>query len=205
MKGRYYNKWGSTPNTCSVPLHMNTKSSLSDARILKDSQSYPWMFGVLVDRHQEAFLRKGYHLLRSHDAAEDAVQETFLKIYKYAHKFSERENASFRSWAYKILVNTCYSYAAREARNSGRVKAMDLSDLDVSGSTDTMTGKEQVSLVQSILSRLPSKLSRLLTLYFFEEKSYEEIAILEDLSLSAVRSGLHRAKKQFKNLVIKMI
>src|SRR3990167_1027444 len=142
MKGRYYNKWGSTPNTCSVPLHMNTKSSLSDARILKDSQSYPWMFGVLVDRHQEAFLRKGYHLLRSHDAAEDAVQETFLKIYKYAHKFSERSNAGFRSWAYKILTNTCYDHASRQAQDASRMKMMDFGDLDVLASTDNSLGNE---------------------------------------------------------------
>ena len=163
------------------------------------------MFGMLVDRYQKAFLRKGLSILHSHEAAEDAVQETFLKIYKYAHKFSERENASFQSWAYKILVNTCYTHATRRVTDSDRVMVIDSVDLDVVGSTDTLAGKEQASFVQSILSRLPQNLSRLLTLYFFEDKSYEEIATQERLSLSAVRSGLHRAKKQFKNLSIKMI
>ena len=184
---------------------MSTKSPLSDAQILKDSQSYPWMFGMLVDRYQESFLRKASYILRSRDAAEDAVQDTFLKIYKYAHKFSERKNASFSSWTYKILINTCYSHASRQAQEAGRVKVMDWGDLDAVGNTDNSPEKEQASFVQSVLSRLPRHLSRLLSLYFFEERSYEEIAALEDISLSAVRSGLHRAKKQFKNIAVKMV
>ena len=85
------------------------------------------------------------------------------------------------------------------------MKVMDWGDLDAVGNTDNSPEKEQASFVQSVLSRLPRHLSRLLSLYFFEERSYEEIAALEDISLSAVRSGLHRAKKQFKNIAVKMV
>lgn len=163
------------------------------------------MFGLLVDRYQEAFLRKASYILHSSDAAEDAVQDTFLKIYKYGPKFALRKGASFNSWAYKILTNTCYSYASRQSLDSRRLKSMDLSDLDLAGARDNSLSHDQVSFVESVLSRLPSHLARLLSLYFFEDKSYEEIAIQEDLSLSAVRSGLHRAKKQFKNMAIKIV
>ena len=183
---------------------MNTKSPPSDAEVLKDSQSYPWMFGILVDRYQEAFLRKGFAILHSHDIAEDAVQDTFIKIYKYADKFSERENASFRSWAYRVLVNTCYTYATRQVRGSSRVMTVDFVDLDALGDSNTLYDEEQLSFVQSVLSRLPDNLSRLLSLYFFEDKSYEEIAEIENLSLSAVRSGIHRAKKQFRIVALQM-
>lgn len=162
------------------------------------------MFGMLVDRYQEAFLRRGAYILGSREAAEDAVQDTFLKIYKYAHKFLEREGASFKSWAYKILTNTCYTHTARMASISRSVKTMDFAGLDTAGHEDMMPIKEEASFVHSILSRLPRNLSRLLALYFFEDKSYEEIAMTENISLSAVRSGLYRARKQFKNLAIKM-
>ena len=163
------------------------------------------MFGILVDRYQKAFLRKGLSMLRSQDLAEDAVQETFIKIYKYSHKFSNRKGASFRSWAYKILTNTCLSLSSQKTLDTSRVKNVDFADLDAASNVSDYDAKEQVSFVRSVLSRLPQKLSRLLSLYFFEEKSYEEIAVLEDVSLSAVRSGLYRAKKQFKNIAPKMI
>ncbi len=183
---------------------MSTKNQLTDAQILKDSQNYPWMFGMLVDRYEKAFLRRGKYILHSHEDAQDAVQETFLKIYKYANKFSEREGASFQSWAYKILTNTCYSKASRKAHESLHVKVVDSSDLDVLGSIDGLEEKENASFVTSVLSRLPERLSRLLSLYFFEDKTYEEIALMENMTLSAVRSGLHRAKKQFKNIAIEI-
>jgi len=81
---------------------------------------------------------------------------------------------------------------------------MDFIDLDVIGSTDGLLDKERSSFVASVLSRLPERLSRLLSLYFFEDKTYEEIALMEDMTLSAVRSGLHRAKKQFKNIAVEI-
>lgn len=183
---------------------MNTKTPLTDTQILKNSQNYPWVFGMLVDRYEKAFLRKGVGILHSQEDAEDAVQETFLKIYKYAHKFSQREGASFQSWAYKILVNTCYSLASRKSNDRAHVKVMDSVDLDVESSTVALPNMEKASFVKSVLSRLPDKLSRLLCLYFFEDKTYEEIALIEDITLSAVRSGLHRAKKQFKTVAVKI-
>lgn len=182
---------------------MTRDPELPDSLVLKKSQEAPWMFGILVDRHQEAFLRKSESILRSRDAAEDAVQETFIKIYKYANKFSEREGASFRSWAYRILVNTCYTHSTKRTRDTSRVRAIDFADLDLVGS-EVMQDREKLSFVQSVLSRLPEHLARLLSLYFFEEKSYEEIAEIERMSLSAVRSGLHRAKKQFRVVALQM-
>ena len=210
MKGTNYYNNAPRPTELSFgrvfPYYMSSKKTkLSDARILKDSQTYPWMFGLLVDRYQEAFLRRSYYILRSQDEAEDAVQDTFIKIYKFGHQFSERSNASFQSWAYKILTNTCHTYASRKTRSSNHVKAMDFSDLDTSREVEFLSVKERTSYVQSVLNRLPDRMSRLLSLYFLEDKSYEEIAIIEDTSLSAVRSGLFRARRQFKELALKMI
>jgi RNA polymerase sigma-70 factor, ECF subfamily len=182
----------------------STIHSPSDERVLRDSIKSPWMFAMLLDRYQNKFLRKATYILRSKEGAEDAVQETFLKIYKYAPKFTERRGASFNSWAYKILTNTCYDYVAKASSEASRVKGLEFSALDTLAGTDTSARVEQVSLVRSILSRMPEKLSRLLRLYFFEDKSYEEIAKEEKLSLSAVKSGLHRAKAKFRNIAIEI-
>lgn len=183
---------------------MSTNTHISDVEVLQKSQSRPWMFGILVDRYQKAFLRKGVKILHSKEAAEDAVQETFLKIYKYAGSFSEKENASFSSWGYKILVNTCTTIASKKAGEMAKVEAMDFSDLDKASFVSEYENIERVSYVGSILRLLPNKFSRLLHLYFFEEKSYEEIALSENISVSSVRSGIHRAKKQLKGLILKI-
>ncbi len=162
------------------------------------------MFGILVEKYQEPFLRKAAYILGSEADAEDAVQDTFLKIYKHGKRFSEREGAGFNAWAYKILVNTCYSYSVKRTIEALRAKKVGPSVIDTMGDLDNSLGNEQVSLVQSVLSRLPSNLSRLLSLYFFEGKNYEEIASSEHVSLSAVKSGLHRAKKKFKDIAVEI-
>lgn len=163
------------------------------------------MFGLLVDRYQRPFLRKASFILRSHDLAEDAVQETFLRIYKYAEKFTERPEASFNSWAYRILTNTCYSFAERKSRESNRTANLEFGDLDTLRGGESPASGDAASFVHSVLKRLPHRLSRLLTLYFLEERSYAEISETEKLSLSAVKSGLHRAKKQFKSVAMEML
>lgn len=161
------------------------------------------MFGLLVDRYQSAFLRKASYLLGSSMAAEDAVQDTFLKVYRNAGKFAERPGVNFSSWAYKILINTCYDYSRRRVIESGRVKKLEFEELDLLGAAQS-ENREQASFVNSVLARLPDRLARLLRLYFFEDRSYEEIAAIEKASLSAVKSGLHRAKKQFKTIAVEM-
>lgn len=183
---------------------MSSKQAIPDAQVLRDSVESPWMFGILVDRYQEAFLRKATSILHSEEDAEDAVQDTFIKIYKHSDKFSERKNASFSSWGYKILVNTCYSKATQRKATQDKVKIMDQLDLDVVSSMEDGTS-DKLSFVRSVMARLPENLSRLLCLYFFEDKSYNEIAVSERISLSAVKSGIHRAKKQFRSVAAEML
>lgn len=173
----------------------------TDAQVLKEAQTKPWMFGILVEKYQRPFLRRARRLLRSEALAEDVVQDTFLKIYRHGEKYTFRPGASFSSWAYRILTNTCYDYAARDRAESAKVTTQEFGELDAFAS-ERLSVAEDASLVRSVLLRLPERLSRLLRLYFFEERSYQEIAVIESTTLSAVKSGLHRAKKRFKEVAI---
>lgn len=182
-----------------VLKQMSAEHQLGDTEVLRRSLREPWMFGMIVDRYQKVFLRKASYLLHSEDLAQDAVQDTFLKIYRFAEKFSERKGASFSSWAYKILSNTCYTYISKKTEDIKRLKFLEFTDIDASVASTADT-KEDLSYVRSVMSRMSLKFSKLLSLYFFEDKSYDEIAASEEMSISAVRSGLHRAKKQFKSI-----
>src|SRR5581483_278743 len=133
-----------------------------DEEVLRGSIKNPWMFGMLVDRYQEAFLRKAKFILHSDSLAEDAVQDTFLKIYKYADRFTEQENASFSSWAYKILSNTCYTYAHKTSLEKSRIDVNEFGDIDAHGNEDKILANEDTSFVHSVMVRLPERFSRLL-------------------------------------------
>ena len=175
--------------------------TLSDKEILKRSLSNPRLFSVLVERYQKVFLRKAGKIIYSPDVAEDIVQDTFVKIYKNGHTFVTENNYSFSSWAYKILLNTCYSYYAKQKRQSVYLQYFDFATLDISGVVDMkFESSDRRSIIDSLLKKMPYKLSRILKMYFFEGKSQKEIARLENISPGAVRVRMFRAKKYLKTI-----
>ena len=184
---------------------MIKNDSISDKNILELSMKNPQYFELLVDRYQGPFLRKSASLMHSMEEAEDIVQETFLKIYKYGRKFKEQDGATFKSWAYEILRNTCYDYYNRQKRYRSRVKAVDLNDYEFEDtSTPTPLAEaragESRNYIESILAIMPKSLSDVLRLYFLEGKSQKEIASIKNISAGAVRTRIHRAKTFFRNI-----
>ncbi len=191
---------------CSLPLAPTMSETIvpekTDEEVLRESLEKPWMFEIIVRRYEVAFLKKGRSILYSHESAEDAVQDTFLKIYKNAHKFKEESGAGFSSWAYRILTNTCLDELDRQKRHKS--VGLEFHDLDISARVEFEL-KGDYSYVKTTLEKMPENLSRFLKLYFFEEKSQREIAKEEGMSEVAVRSRIHRAKKYFKDLMLQII
>src|SRR3989338_2299425 len=83
----------------------STLEETRDEDILRTSVKHPEFFSVLIDRYQDAFLRKALSIIKSREDAEDIVQEAFAKIYLNASRFVLQDGASFKSWGYKILLN----------------------------------------------------------------------------------------------------
>lgn len=104
-------------------------SSTDDARELPDeellirSNSQPWLFAVLLDRYEAAFMRRAIAIIRDERDAEEIVQDTFTKIYLHAASFRPQEGAKFSSWAYRILLNTSYTYYVKRRKLGERVTA----------------------------------------------------------------------------------
>ena len=180
----------------------DTISEKSDEEVLALSVRHPHIFEVILDRYQEALLRKAESILRNREDAEDMVQESFAKIYLNAHKFEVQEGASFKSWAYKILVNTAFTRYQKMKRERGARLSLDPEVYEMLRDTESRQfEKQEVSeYVISILSRIPEHLSRVLYLHVIEGRPQEEVARIEDISVGAVKTRVHRAKKAFKKI-----
>jgi len=172
----------------------------SDEEILTLSIESPSIFSLLVDRYQSAFLRKARSIIRDEEEAQDIVQETFTKIYLAASRFEEQEGASFKSWGYKILVNTAIS-RYRVLKRRGNVASLDDEETlaAIGGEVYSVPEtKEALDYVASILTRMPKHLAHILSLSFLDDLSHAEIADKEGISISAVKARIHRAKKEFR-------
>ena len=174
--------------------------TLSDAEVLARSQKEPDLFSLIVRRYEEALLRRARAIVRSPEDAEEVVQDAFTKMYLYADKYRLQEGASFSSWAYTILNRVAYTKYATQRKEWGRKVELDpehyesLPDARAEFLED-LSIRDEVIVA---LANLPETAARLLRAQFIDGKSQEEIAKEENLSVPAVKTRVHRAKKLFK-------
>ena len=176
--------------------------TLSDEVILERSLTHPNLFAELVLRYQEAFLRKAQSIVHGREEAEDIVQETFTKIYFNARRFTPQEGASFKSWGYKILMNTTFTHY-QKLKKKGAVHAELPPEFYESLPDPANHSHEDVmrDYVASFLARMPVQLARPLRLHFMEEYSQKEIAEIEGTTVSAIKTKIYRAKREFQKLL----
>jgi len=182
---------------------MHDIEAQTDEEILELSLDNPMYFEVLVDRYQEAFLRKSISILRNKADSEDAVQETFVKIYVKGYKFQKQNGASFSSWAYKILINTCFSAYGKQKQAREFISLLDQDLLNVLPDNFQKEFKRKVDLdeVLSYISKLPDILRGVTRKFYLEGKSGQDIAKDLNVSENVVRTRLHRARKELKKVV----
>ena len=177
-------------------------STETDEEILALSLIKPSIFSTLVNRYQAAFLRKARKIIGEENAA-DAVQDTFVKIYLNVKRFKKIDGASFKSWAYKILLNTCFTYAAKIGKEKKVVTnlepeiAENIPDAASRWHEKLISGNE----VASILEKMSGILRQTLEDFFLKEKSQREIALERGITVGVVRTRLHRAKKKFEQFL----
>jgi len=172
---------------------------MKDEEILFVSLDKPAFFGVLVERYEKPFLRKARSIIGQTEEAEDIVQETFTKIYLHAAKFQKMPGIEFKSWAYKILVNTAIT-KYRRLKKHQTLEFIDpyMYENTVESSENMVLAAEAKMLVSEAISRLPEGPRNLLSMYYLEDKSYKDIAQRENLSMPALKMRLFKAKRLFK-------
>ena len=177
--------------------------SLSDEELLELSLKKPSAFELLISRYQSQFLVRAQGVLRSRDAAEDVVQETFVRIYRFAPRFSAA-SGTFRSWSLTILMNVARTHYRKASRDRGEVALLDpehyesLADPNVTKEGDAAYAKE---VIEKALPQVPKDAAHILALAFIEDLPYKEIAERLDISVPAVKTRVHRAKAELRRVI----
>lgn len=182
---------------------MITSTTLPDEVVLARALTEPDAFEVLVDRYETAF-RIAARRIVGIDDAEDAVQETFVRMYIHAPKYIKQKDTKFSSWAYAILIRVCYTIYSKNKKRAtftlDREVTDEIEDFSVKELREYRADKDYLL---SLISKLPSLLKRTLELYIFDHKSEKEIAEIEGVSYGVVMTRISRAKDKLKLLNIK--
>ena len=156
------------------------------------------------------YQQKIYHLaLRTcgdpHDA-EEATQEAFLSAWKNLPSF--RGESSFSTWLYRLTVNACNDLFRKNKASAANVALEDeeaaLQVPDTApGPEESLQRKETQRAVQDALQQLSDEHRQVLLLRELQQLSYDEIAAVLDMDLGTVKSRIHRARNQLREILLK--
>lgn len=169
---------------------------MTDTEIVKQIlQGNDILFSILVDRYYNKLIRYAKHILKynQHDA-EDAVSQTFAKVYKNLAGYNP--SLQFNSWIYRI----CHNEAVNIIRKNSKFFTFD----PLSSSLQFYTGQKDVEIskldVEHVLTKLPIKQRNLLVLFYIEEFSIKEIASMLKSTPGSIKTQLSHARSQAKKI-----
>jgi len=170
--------------------------------ITKITQGDANSFAVLVDRYKDLVYTLAIRMLKNEEEAEEVSQDTFLKVFKSLAKF--KGESKFSSWIYRITYNTCLDKIRKQKRDPIVVTIDEFTEHQVNtidNALDKLVEKEHKQLIQDCLQLLPSDVGFLLTLYYFEEQSIEEISKVIGISSANVKVKLFRSRKKLASIL----
>lgn len=158
-------------------------------------------FTRLVLLNQDRLFASMIQVTGSPDEAEEVVQEAFIRAFVKLDTF--QRNSQFFTWLYRIAFNTALT---RRRRKRARVSldqfqeksGIELSDERVASVDEPMLQQERISMVRAAMDQLTDEHRAILVLREMEDRSYETIAEILDISIGTVRSRLSRARAQLK-------
>lgn len=153
----------------------------------------------LVHAHSRLVYRIAYAVLRSHHDAEDATQETFLRVLRYASKLVVVENPKtwLASIAWRVAVDRSKSRRLDVPLDDPERPSLELASTEALAD-DSLHGTQMSALLDKLIAALPGRLRAPLVLSAIEEMSPREIALTLNINEAAVRSRIFRARQILK-------
>lgn len=149
---------------------------------------------MVMQKYGEPVYWHARRLLVSHDDAQDAVQETFIKVFRSFHSLKEAK--ALRSWIYRIATNEALRFIERNKTPRLLTESIDDSATDIAAADYTdYTDLEAVKLQKAILS-LPPKQQATFNMRYYDEMEYPQIAEAMETTVSTVKVNYHLAKEK---------
>jgi len=147
-------------------------------------------FALIAMRYESKVYRLCYALLRNPEAAQDAAQESLLRVWRALPRFDGR--AALSTWIYAITRNRCLTALAQASANLSLTDEAVLAEAEAipTPSRDVDTA----ALLRQLVAALPPTPSRVVTLYYFEERALAEVAQMLGLPEGTVKTHLFRAR-----------
>ncbi len=176
---------------------MSDTLKLTDEEIVEKVRSNDRdLYAVIIERYKNKLLRYATNLIHDEDRASHIVQDSLVKAYINLNGFNTRKK--FSSWIYRIVHNEAMNVIKKYQKEVPILDDFDFeSDEDI---TKDFEQKETAVRVEKCLKSIPLIYSEPLSLYYLDEKSYEEISDILRIPMGTVAIRISRAKKLMKHI-----
>ena len=163
-------------------------------------------FQLLVERHQGRLFAVVRNYTRNRVEVEDIVQDAFLKAFKRLDSFQHQ--ASFSTWLQRIAINTALDFIKRCGRSP--ITAVDDPEViaervpQVLAPGARLEREEIAEITHTVLDELPEIFRTVIVMRELEDRTYQEIADLLEISIGTVESRLYRARARFKDALLRL-
>jgi len=163
-------------------------------------------FSFLVEKYQKLVYTLALKLLKKPEEAEEMAQDTFIKAFQKLDSYEGK--SKFSTWLYSITYNACISELRKRRIEFKSLDDRQISDQDEQKMHDYYreTRKEdQEKYLNLALAKLPEDDQVLVTLYYYENQSMDEISQITGLTVSNIKVKIHRARKRMYVLLHEML
>jgi RNA polymerase sigma-70 factor (ECF subfamily) len=153
-------------------------------------------FGILIERYSDALFRHAHGMTGSADVAEDILQVSFIKAFHHLGEVRGR----FDAWVFRIVANGCKDWLKNIRRTHLSYEEDDQPSSFQTPEEELDRGEMRRDL-DTALSALPDSLREAFVMKHVEGRSYEEMAVLLDATVGALKMRVHRAREALQKLL----
>ena len=159
-------------------------------------------FGQLVEKYQAFVFTIIIRMVKVREEAEEVAQDTFIKAYQSLANF--RGDSKFSSWLYSIAYRKALDALRKNKKNSNLELIEDITEGDCSvieNALSFLESEERKEAIQDCILKLPEQEAAIITLFYFEEQTIKEIAVITELTEDNIKIKLHRSRKKLFTLL----
>ena len=160
-------------------------------------------YSIIVNRYKNKAFSMLKRMLKNDFDAEEILQDCFLKAYNSIGSF--KGESKFSSWFYRIVYNSALTKLSSQKRKieSEMISVEDNFNLVSEYNSDDIDKKDLKEFIHEIINKLPERYSAIITMFYLNEMSIEEISEVMQLSVSNVKVMLYRSRNALRDLILK--
>jgi RNA polymerase sigma factor (sigma-70 family) len=162
-------------------------------------------FSYIVDHHKDKAYNLAFRICGNREEAEEIAQDSFLKAYRSLKEFKMK--SSFATWLYRIVYNTAISHVRGKKKGILSLEDFPADATDFIGSNSSEEEAEKQyrsSVINFALQKINDEERGLISLYYYEEMSTEEISDVTGISKSNIKVKLFRARQKMLEILEKI-